>query len=63
MVSLESTLKIMPEPSNDLDESYDEDDRVPEQTGITEALLLQDDGPEISRRLPYLLVLTCGGAG
>ena len=63
MVSLESTLNTMSEPSNELDESYDEDDRIPEQMGITEALLLQDDGPEISRRLPYLLVLTCGGAG
>ena len=63
MVSLESTPNTMPEPSNDLDESYDEDDRIPEQMGITEALLLQDDGSVISRRLPYLLVLTCGGAG
>ena len=63
MVSLESTFNTMSEPSLELDESYDEDDRIPEQMGITEALLLQDDAPEISRRLPYLLVLTCGGAG
>ena len=60
---LNPLLNTMPEPSSDLDESYDEHDRITEQMGITEALLLQDDGPEISRRLPYLLVLTCGGAG
>ena len=57
----------MTEPDHDLDESYvyvlTEDDHIEEQTGITETLLLEDSSPEVSRRLPYLLVLTCGGAG
>ena len=57
----------MTEPDLDLDESYvflrTEDDHVGEQTGITETLLLEDDSPEVSRSLPYLLILTCGGAG
>lgn len=40
-----------------------EDDSVREQTGISEMLLLEDNSPEVSKRLLYLLVLTCGGAG
>ena len=57
----------MTEPYRELDESYehleDEDDHVREQPGITERLLLEDGSLDVSRRLPYLLVLTCGGAG
>lgn len=54
-------------PSHDLDESYVdddyEDDNIREQMRITEALLLEDKSSEVSKGLPYLLVLTCGGAG
>lgn len=56
----------MTELSYDLDESYvdrHEDDHIREQMATTEALLLEDTGSEVSRTLPYLLVLTCGGAG
>lgn len=57
----------MTEPSHDPDESYvhlsDEDGHVEEQIGITEMLLLEDDGPKVSRGVLDLLVLTCGGAG
>ena len=57
----------MTQPYRELDESYedleDEDDHVREQPGITERLLLEDGSLDVSRRLPYLLVLTCGGAG
>lgn len=63
MVSLQSTLKTM---SDDLDENHvdgNEDDHTREQMEITETFLLEDNGAEVSRRLPYLLVLTCGGAG
>lgn len=57
----------MTEPSHDLDESYvdryDEADSVRDRTEVTEMLLLEENSPEASRRLPYLLVLTSGGAG
>ena len=56
----------MTELSYDLDETYvdrHEDDHIREQMATTEALLLEDTGSEVSRTLPYLLVLTCGGAG
>ena len=51
----------MTEGSHDLDERYVY--HAGERTGVTETLLLQDDGLEMSRGLPYLLLLTCGGAG
>lgn len=56
----------MTEQSRNSDESLvdrDEDDNVREQIGITETLLLDDNNSEASKNLPYLLVLTCGGAG
>lgn len=57
----------MTEPIHDPDESYvhlsDEDGHVGEEIGITEMLLLEDNGPKISRRVLDLVVLTCGGAG
>ena len=57
----------MTERDHDLDEGYvylrTEDDHVEEQIGITETFLLEDNSPEVSRSLPYLLILTCGGAG
>lgn len=57
----------MTEPIHDLDESYvhlsNEDGHVGEQMGITETLLLEDNGPNVSRRVLDLVVLTCGGAG
>lgn len=57
----------MTELRHDLDEScVDSDDEVghvQEHTGISEMLLQEDDSSEVSKRLPYLLVLTCGGAG
>ena len=56
----------MNERSEDLDDNdvdQNEDDRIDEQTGITEMLRLQDIGSEVSRPISYLLILTCGGAG
>ncbi len=56
----------MTELSHDLDESdvdHNEDDDIREQVGVTDTLLLQDAGSVVPRRLLYLLVLTCGGAG
>lgn len=56
----------MTEQSRDSDESYvdlNEHANIREQTGITETLLIEDSSSEVSKRLPYLLVLTCGGAG
>lgn len=52
--------------SHDLDESYvdrNEDDQIRGRVGITESLLLEDNSSKVSRNLPFLLVLTCGGAG
>ncbi len=53
--------------SNDLDDGYvylhNEHDNIGEQIGITETLLLEDHTSEVPRRLLYLLILTCGGAG
>lgn len=52
--------------SHDLDEGYVdriEDGHIREPIGITETLLLEDYSSEVSRKLPFLLVLTCGGAG
>ena len=57
----------MTEPDHDLDEGYvylrTEDGHVEEQIGITETFSLEDNSPEVSRSLLYLLILTCGGAG
>lgn len=57
----------MTEPIHDPDESYvhlsNDDRHVGERIGITEMLLLEDNGPKVSRRVVDLLVLTCGGAG
>lgn len=60
----------MTEPSHDSDRDLDEDyvdrngdDYIREQTGFTETLLLEGNRSEVSKKLPYLLVLTCGGAG
>ena len=56
----------MTELSHDLDESDvdpNDDGHFGEQVGATDTLLLQDAGSEVPRRLLYLLVLTCGGAG
>ena len=56
----------MTELSHDLDDSDvdpNEGVHIREQAGITDTLLLQDAGSEVPRRLIYLLVLTCGGAG
>ena len=57
----------MTELSRDPDESNahlsNEDGQFGEQIGITEMLLLEDNGTKVSRRVLDLLVLTCGGAG
>lgn len=60
----------MTELSHDLDMDLGEDyvdrngdDYIREQTGFTETLLLEDNSSEVSKKLPYLLALTCGGAG
>ncbi len=57
----------MTEPSHDLDDGYvylhNEHDNIEEQTGITQTSLLEGDASGVPRRLLYLLILTCGGAG
>lgn len=59
-MSLHLTLITMTEPSHDPDGSYD---NVGEDIGMTGSLLVEENGPEVSRGLLYILVLTCGGAG
>ena len=56
----------MTELSHGLDESFVdriEDDHFREHREITETLLPEENCLEDSKKLPYLLVLTCGGAG